>query len=92
MSQDETLYQSERFLTVRQLAEHPRYSWLTESAVRHLIHDAEPRLNSLGEQVGGNGLGVAIFRLGRRVLINTAAFDSWIESHRTEFPENEEAV
>lgn len=92
MSQEETFYQSERFLTVRQLAEHPRYSWLTESAVRHLIHDAEPRQNSQGEQVGGNGLGVAIFRIGRRVLLNTAAFDLWLKSHRTEIPENEEAV
>lgn len=92
MAIGETRYQIERFLTVRQLAQHPRYGWLTESAIRHLIHDAEPRINSQGQPVGGNGLGVAIIRLGRKILIDTAAFDSWIESHRTEISKNEETV
>jgi hypothetical protein len=70
-------------VTVKQLAAMPEYAWLTESALRHLIFDAEPRLNSAGDLVGGNGLDVAVVRLGRRVLIDIPAFDTWVMSHKS---------
>ena len=72
-------------VTVRQLAQLPKYGWLTESAVRHLIFEANPRYNSRGDLVGGNGLEMAIVRLGRRLLIDLAAWDAWIDRHRAEF-------
>lgn len=68
-------------MTVKQLAEHPRYRWLTESALRHMIFEASPRLNSKAEQVSGNGLDCAIIRMNRRVLIDVDAFDAWLRSH-----------
>ena len=70
------------FLTVSQLAEHPRYPWLTKQVIRHYIFDAEPRLDSVGKEIPGNGLGPAIVRIGRRVLVDLIEFDTWVKAHR----------
>lgn len=76
------IYKEPHLLTVQQLANHPRFPWLTESALRHHIYDADPRVNSLGETIEGNGLDVALVRIGRRVLIDLYAFETWVMSHK----------
>ena len=42
MKHEQTL-ESARYLTVKQLAEHPRYPWLTVQALRHYIFASEVR-------------------------------------------------
>jgi hypothetical protein len=56
-----------------------RPAW-TEPAWRNLILNSEDRYNSRGELIPGNGLKEAgvIVRVGRRVLIDEAAFDKWL--------------
>lgn len=68
-------------LTVRQFSErNPAFS---EAALRNLIFKADPRKSSRGE-IPGNGLieAGAIIRLGRKVLIDEAAFFAWIDSQK----------
>lgn len=62
-------------------AKHPAWS---PAAMRSLILHAAERKNSRGEFVCGNGLDEAraIIRLGRRVLIDEAAFFRWIASQQ----------
>ena len=72
----------QRLATVKNMVGRPEYNWLTEPAMRHLIHDAQPRKNSKGEEIGGNGLNAAIFRIGTKVLVDLDAFDFWVASHR----------
>lgn len=69
-------------ITVKALPSSPGYEWLSESALRHLIFNAQKRVNSKGELIAGNGLDVAIIRIGRKVLIDLDAFDAWVESKR----------
>lgn len=56
-----------------------RPAW-TQAALRNLILNSADRLNSRGERIPGNGLAEAgaIVRIGRRVLIDEAAFFRWI--------------
>lgn len=68
--------------TVKQMLAQPKYSWATNSFVRHVIFNAEDRVGSGGALVPGNGLAPAIFRIGRKVLIDLDVFDQWIERHR----------
>ncbi len=65
-------------LTVSQFCER-RPAW-SQPAMRNLILNADDRLNSRGERIPGNGLveAGAILRVGRRVLIDEAAFFRWI--------------
>jgi hypothetical protein len=63
-------------LTVRQLT--ARYQAWTASSVRYLILNAEDRLNSRGERIPGNGLGPAIIRVGRKVLVDEEKWLTWI--------------
>ncbi len=62
-------------LTVRQFSErHPAFS---ESALRALIFDCEPRSRLVGvrrNMIPANGFGPAFLRLGRRVLIDSGKF------------------
>lgn len=74
---------SGEIMTVKQLAAHPRYRWLTESALRHMIFEATPRFNSKAEEIPGNGLDCAIIRVNRRVLIDVDVFDEWLKSHKS---------
>jgi hypothetical protein len=64
-----------RLLTVQQVA--GRYPF-TEAALRALILNAEDRQNSRSERIPGNGLAVALHRVGRRVLVDETAFVEWI--------------
>jgi len=56
-----------------------RPAW-SQSALRYLILCAEDRIGASGERIPGNGLAeaAAIVRVGRRVLIDEAAFFRWI--------------
>jgi hypothetical protein len=72
-----------RLATVNQIPNLAGYDWLTVPALRHLIFNAESRLNSRGETIPGNGLKEvgAIFRIGRKLLIDLDKFDQWIDRH-----------
>jgi len=64
------------FSTVRQFSEkHPAFP---QGCLRSLIFHASPRHSSQG-QIDGNGLSVALTRIGRKVLINEARFFEWVE-------------
>lgn len=71
-----------RLATVRQIPGIPGYEWLTEPAIRHLIFGAKTRTNSVGETIPGNGLGRAILRIGRKIIIDLDVFDSCLDEHR----------
>jgi hypothetical protein len=73
-----------RLAAIKQVPDLEGYRWLTEPALRHLIFAADDRINSRGERVAGNGLGLALVRVGRRVLVDLDAFDQWLESHRVQ--------
>ena len=68
--------ESRTLLTVPQFAEKHK-AW-TQASLRSMILNSEPRVSSRGEPVPGNGLGPAIFRVGRKVLIDEQAFFSWV--------------
>ncbi len=58
----------------------PEYHpWPSISALRHLVFNAEPRKNSKGETIVGNGLEKALIRRGRRVLIHEGRFFEWLD-------------
>lgn len=73
-----------RLATVAQIPTLTSYSWLTESALRHLIFHAEPSFASDGQKTRGNGLVEAgvIIRIGRKVLIDLDKFDEWLNQQR----------
>lgn len=68
--------------TVEQFSER-RPAW-SQPALRNLILYSEDRQNSRGERIPGNGLAEAgaIVRVGRRVLIDEAAFFEWIAAQQ----------
>lgn len=68
--------------TVEKFAER-RPAW-SQPALRNLILYSESRQNSRGERILGNGLAEAgaIVRVGRRVLIDEAAFFVWIAAQQ----------
>ncbi len=75
-----------RVASVKQMAALPQYEGVfTESALRALIHNSEPRFGSGGHQFRGNGLveAGAILRIGRRILFDLDRFDEWLKSHRS---------
>jgi hypothetical protein len=59
---------SSRFLTVRQWTE--QHSWPPLGGLRHLIFNAQD-----------NGFDAVLRRVGRRVLIDEAAFFAWVDRH-----------
>jgi len=65
--------------TVRQFSE--RHPCFTQGSIRQLIFASQPRKTSRGP-IPGNGLAVAIVRLGRKVLIDEARFFEWLESQQ----------
>lgn len=63
-------------LTVRQFAEkHPAFS---EPSLRNLIFNAFPN-SSRKVAIAGNGLDMAILKVGRKILIDETKFFEWIE-------------
>lgn len=71
--------QARTLSTVRQFSEkHPAFS---QGAIRNLIFLAEDRKTSKGT-IPGNGLSVALVRIGRKVLIDEARFFEWIDQQQ----------
>ena len=63
-------------VTVRQFSEkHPAFS---QGSLRNLIHLSSERYTSKGK-IPGNGLRLALVRIGRKLLIDEAKFFQWIE-------------
>ena len=73
--------QLRRFSTVEEVAANPRYPF-SASALRHMIFLSASRQNSAGDTIPDNGLGRAIIRVGRKVLIDLDEFDEWLDQHR----------
>lgn len=66
-------------LTVRQFSEtHPAFS---QGAIRNLIFLAKSRKTSKGT-IHGNGLDVALVRIGRKVLIDEVRFFEWVDDQQ----------
>ncbi len=56
------------------------HDWPPIGGLRHLIFYSEPRVNSRGETIPGNGFDRVVKRAGRRVLIDERAFFEWVDS------------
>lgn len=66
-------------LTVRQFSDkHPAFR---QGAIRNLIFLAESRKTSKGT-IQGNGLNIALVRIGRKLLIDEAKFFQWIDEQQ----------
>jgi hypothetical protein len=64
-----------KLLTVKQFSEHhPAFS---QASLRSLIFAANSRKSSHGV-IPGNGLDLAIVRIGRKVLIDEVKFFEWV--------------
>lgn len=71
--------QSRSLLTVRQFSDkHPAF---TQGAIRNLIFLAENRKTSKG-LIKGNGLNIALVRIGRKLLIDEAKFFEWVDAQQ----------
>lgn len=66
-------------LTVRQFSD--KYPAFTQGAIRNLIFLAENRKTSRGI-IQGNGLNIALVRIGRKLLIDEAKFFQWIDEQQ----------
>jgi hypothetical protein len=74
-----SLTQPRTLLTVRQFADkHPAFP---QGSIRNLIFLAESRNTSKGT-IAGNGLDIALVRIGRKVLIDEARFFNWIDAQQ----------
>ncbi len=89
MQVNEKLHTSRRIVRVNDLPTLRGYEWLTKSALRHLIFQSKPRLNSRGEAIKTNGLveSGAVIRIGRKILFDLDKFDLWVDSHRHDLGE-----
>ena len=66
-------------LTVRQFSEkHPAFS---QGSLRNLIHLSSERYTSKGK-IPGNGLSMALVRIGRKLLISESNFFQWIDEQQ----------
>lgn len=71
--------QPRTLLTVRQFSDkHPAF---TQGAIRNLIFLAKNRKTSKGT-IEGNGLNVALVRIGRKLLIDETKFFLWIDAQQ----------
>lgn len=66
-------------LTVRQFAD--RHQAFTQGAIRNLVFLSLSRKTSKGT-IEGNGLDVALVRIGRKLLIDEAKFFQWIDEQQ----------
>ncbi len=67
-------------LTVTQFAQ--KHRAFSASSLRNLIFLASDRHTSKGI-IPGNGMNLAVIRVGRRVLIHEARFFAWVEGQRS---------
>ncbi len=63
--------------TVRQHSD--KFPAFTQGAIRNLVFLSEDRKTSKGT-IKGNGLDVALVRIGRKLLIDEAKFFEWIDA------------
>jgi len=68
--------QPRMLLTVRQFSD--KHQAFTQGSLRNLIFLAENRKTSKGV-IKGNGLDVALVRIGRKLLIDERKFFQWID-------------
>lgn len=73
---ESTPTQPRTLLTVRQFSE--AHAAFSQGAIRNLIFLSEPRKTSLGN-LPGNGLSIALVRIGRKILLDEAKFFEWID-------------
>lgn len=73
--------QSRTLLTVRQFSD--KHQAFTQGAIRNLIFLAESRKTSKSI-IRGNGLKVALVRIGRKLLIDEVKFFQWIDAQQEE--------
>ncbi len=71
--------QPRTLLTVRQFSD--KHAAFTQGAIRNLIFLAESRKTSRGT-IQGNGLNIALVRIGRKLLIDEAKFFQWIDEQQ----------
>lgn len=65
--------------TVRQFSE--KYPAFSQGSLRNLIFLASTRHTSKGN-IPGNGLDVALVRLGRKLLIDEIKFFQWVDNQQ----------
>lgn len=70
-------FKVQELVTIKQFAE--KYPAFSEASLRYLIFESKPRKSSKGE-VAGNGVDVALRRVGRRIYIVPAAFFAWVDT------------
>jgi hypothetical protein len=71
--------QTRPLMTVRQFSE--KHHAFSQGSLRNLIFLAESRKTSKGT-IEGNGLNVALVRIGRKVLIDEEKFFQWVEKQQ----------
>lgn len=71
--------QTRALFTVRQFSE--KYPAFSQGSLRNLIFLADKRHTSTG-QIPGNGLDMALVRIGRKLLIDETKFFQWIEQQQ----------
>lgn len=71
--------QARALSTVRQFSE--KYPAFSQGSLRNLIFLADERHTSKGK-IPGNGLDMALVRIGRKLLIDEAKFFQWIEQQQ----------
>ena len=57
-----------------------KYPAWSQAALRNLIFAARPRQSSDGNEIPANGLGPAIIRCGRKLLIDETRFFEWLQA------------
>ena len=62
--------------TIRQFSE--KYPAFSQGSLRNLIHLSTERYSSKGK-IPGNGLDMALLRIGRKRLIDDVRFFEWVE-------------
>ena len=71
--------QPHTLLTVKQFSD--KHAAFPQGSLRNLIFLAESRMTSKGT-IKGNGLDVALVRIGRKLLIDEIRFFQWIEEQQ----------
>ena len=77
--QNSLSHQTPSLLTVRQFAD--KHSAFSQGSLRNLIFLSENRKTSRGI-IPGNGLDIALIRIGRKLLIDEAKFFQWIDEQQ----------
>lgn len=71
--------QARALYTVRQFSE--KYPAFSQGSLRNLIFLASARHATNGK-IPGNGLDVALVRIGRKLLIDVAKFYEWVDAQQ----------